>query len=235
MPTLERATCSALVRAGDRALLLDAGSGLTHLCQHPQLLDGVNTVDILLTHFHLDHISGLASLPGLPVPAEQVTVHGPGRALYGTATRDILRPLLSPPLSGSRINARCADYDPARGVSLAGLDLELRVQRRHSAPTVGVRIGDELAYCTDTAYDPDTAAFARGVRTLAHDAWWHADAPQHTDVHASGAQCGQLARDAGADQLALIHLHPLGDPVAVFSEALREHPGARLARDLTVL
>ncbi len=65
IPTPSRATCSALLREGDHALVIDAGTGISHLVTTPDLLEGVSTIDIVLTHFHLDHIVGLAYLPAL--------------------------------------------------------------------------------------------------------------------------------------------------------------------------
>lgn len=89
--TDERETACALVRDGDRALLLDAGSGLQRA-----RLDGVRELHILLTHFHLDHVCGLMAAPSLPV---MPTIWAPGRLAYGRASEEILRPLRSSPLA----------------------------------------------------------------------------------------------------------------------------------------
>ena len=56
-----------LVRRGEDALVLDAGTGLQRLVADPALVDGVRRLDVVLTHFHLDHVCGLAYLPALPV------------------------------------------------------------------------------------------------------------------------------------------------------------------------
>lgn len=49
IPTPERATCSALLHEGDQALVIDAGTGISHLVAEPSLLEGVRTMDIVLT------------------------------------------------------------------------------------------------------------------------------------------------------------------------------------------
>ena len=60
------------------------------------MLDGAQRLDVLLTHFHLDYVCGLAYLPALPVPA---TVWGPGAWLYGTPSADLLAGFFVPPAS----------------------------------------------------------------------------------------------------------------------------------------
>jgi glyoxylase-like metal-dependent hydrolase (beta-lactamase superfamily II) len=45
--------------------MIDAGTGIATLVERPDLLDGLDRLDILLTHFRLDHVAGLAVLPRL--------------------------------------------------------------------------------------------------------------------------------------------------------------------------
>lgn len=96
IPSSERATACLLVREADRALLLDAGSGLGRLRDDPVLLQGIDRVDVVLTHFHFDHICGLPVLQWLPVEA---AIWAPGRWLYDRPSADILAPLRRPPIS----------------------------------------------------------------------------------------------------------------------------------------
>ena len=46
-----------------------------------------------------------------------------------------------------------------------------RAQALHGATTAGFRIGDALAFVTDTAFDEGSAELARGVDHLVHEAW----------------------------------------------------------------
>ena len=84
-PAHGRQTACALFRDGDCAIMIDAGTGVGRLVERPELLDGVKRLDILLTHFHLDHVAGLAYLPAIGL-CDETTVWGPGLALYGTPT-----------------------------------------------------------------------------------------------------------------------------------------------------
>ena len=59
VPTDRRQTTCVLIRHEPTALVLDAGRGFQRLLTDSSLLDGATTLDVLLTHFHHDHIAGL--------------------------------------------------------------------------------------------------------------------------------------------------------------------------------
>ena len=165
------------------ALILDAGSGLRRAAPY---LDGVTRVDIALTHFHLDHVSGLAYLPTLPVVP---TIWAPGAWLYERASEDLLGPF-------SPFEKTIRELGEAQRIG--AFELTARAQPRHWHPTAGLRVGDRLALITDTAYDPGSAPFARGVDHLLHEAWSLGD-----EGDASAAEAAQVAADAGARRLTL--------------------------------
>ncbi|HYX88522.1 MAG TPA: MBL fold metallo-hydrolase [Gaiellaceae bacterium] len=228
--TAERATTSVLVREGGRALVVDAGTGLHRLVTEPALLAGAERLDLVLTHFHLDHVAGLAYLPALDLPA---TVWGPGVWLYGADSGELLAPLLEPPLSpfGEDELPEIRELREGRQ-QIAGLALRTRAQPRHWAPTAGIRIGDALAVVTDTGYDERTAELAAGVGHLLHEAWSSSSAPASAEHDSTGADAGQAAAQAGARALTLIHLNPrLEDHQPVLRDARATFPAARLGRD----
>jgi ribonuclease BN (tRNA processing enzyme) len=232
-PANGRHTACALLRDGDAAVLIDAGTGVGRLVENPALLDGVERLDILLTHFHLDHITGLAYLPAIG-PTTETTVWGPGAELYGTPTSEMLSPLLHEPFHPVSLERQeIAVRELSMGeMELAGMRVQLRRQDRHSAPTVGLRFGDMLTWATDTAYDPATAPFAEGSAILAHEAWFTSDQPLNEDVHSSAAQAAEIAAAAGVDRLLLIHLPPFRrDVVDLVIEAQSIVPRSLLADD----
>jgi ribonuclease BN (tRNA processing enzyme) len=212
----ERETACTLVRDGSRAVLLDAGSGLPRA-----RLEGVSELHIVLTHFHLDHVCGLPAVPSLPVVP---TIWAPGRLAYGRASEEILAPLRTPPLSAFTAEELGPVRELEESQRIAGFDVAARVQERHWDPTVGLRVGSFLALITDTAYDPGSGPFARGVSHLLHEAW----GLESTEGDASAADAGRVAREAGAGTLTLIHLNPrLADPGALLEAATP----AQLGRD----
>ena len=229
VPTGRRETNSLLLlpEGGNGAVVVDAGTGIRRLITDPSLLDGRRTLDVLLTHFHLDHVCGLAYLTELRDLT--IRIHGPGIALYGEPTEDLLDPLFSAPVMPMGIRAVVDDLLelPVGAAEVAGLEVRTRRQARHPNPTMGLRFGDVLTWCTDTEADPGTPDFARGARVLAHEAWGPPPAPGHTPP----AIAGDLATDAGAAVLVLIHVPPVGDEEELHAAAAARHPNVVLGVD----
>jgi ribonuclease BN (tRNA processing enzyme) len=208
-PAHGRQTACALLRDGDSAIMIDAGTGVGALVERPELLAGVQRLDILLTHFHLDHVAGLAYLPalGLTMPT---TVWGPGSVLYDMPTHSLLGWLSHEPFHPVALedqNIEVRDLPPGE-LELSGVRIAMRRQDRHSAPSLGLRFGDTLAWITDTAYDEESAAFAGGCTILAHEAWYTDAHPRNPDIHSSAGQAATVAVQAGVDRLLLMHLPP---------------------------
>ena len=198
--------------------MIDAGTGVGRTIERPELLDGVERLDILLTHFHLDHVAGLAYLPAVGL-CPQTTIWGPGALLYGTATEAILgtvshEPFHPVPLEDQDLVVR--DIPPGE-FELAGVRVGSRRQDRHSAPSLGFRFDDTLA---------------AGCATLAHEAWFTTADPRNVEIHSAAAQAAQVAVDAGIEQLLLIHLPPFEQSFdAIVEEARTRAPLAEPAID----
>ena len=233
IPTTERETCCYAIRRGSDVLVLDAGSGLRRLIDRPDLLADAREIHIVLTHFHLDHVTGLGYLPAI-AGRESVTIWGPGHWLYDAPTALLLERILEPPFFSAGlagIASEVKELDEG-AVACGGFDLRARAQRRHSAPTVALRVEDALTYCTDTAFDPENADFARSSALLLHEAW-HATAETDDEIHSSAGQAARIARQAGVGELVLIHLDPLlRSPEALEAAARSEFPSSRVGRDL---
>ena len=80
-------TLCTLVETEQAYLILDAGSGFTKLDRH---LTTPKPVYLFLSHFHLDHLIGLHTLPKFNLPQ--------GLKIFGQpGTRAALNTLLAPP------------------------------------------------------------------------------------------------------------------------------------------
>jgi ribonuclease BN (tRNA processing enzyme) len=233
LPAHGRQTACALLRGGDSAIMIDAGTGVGRLVERPELLDGVQRLDILLTHFHLDHVAGLAYLPAVCV-CEDTTIWGPGSLLYGTPTHELLERVSQEPFHPVALEEQDITVRdlPAGELELDGVRIDLRRQDRHSAPSLGFRFGDAFTWVTDTAYDPDSARFAAGCSMLAHEAWYTSAAPRNVDIHSSVAEAAKVALEAGIGRLLLIHAPPFKPALDdLLLEAQSELPQAVLAED----
>ncbi len=77
---------------------------------------------------------------------------------------------------------------------------------------MGVRIGDAVAYVTDTTTLEATETFARGVRLLLHETWMTDDEAERDEEersrHSSVSGVARVAKRAGATCLMPVHHHP---------------------------
>jgi ribonuclease BN (tRNA processing enzyme) len=209
IPTSRRETCSLLLREGPQVLLIDAGTGIQRLLERSDLVVGAESVHIVLTHFHLDHVIGLSYLPALPLQRPPV-IWGPGKLLSGLPTASILERLLGPPLFSAPLEAIAREVRevPETEVELDSFAVAVRVQERHSAPTIALRVADAITYCTDTAPDLGNVGFAAGSQVLLHEAW-HAQDSSDDPAHTAAGDAARIARKAGVERLVLIHVNPL--------------------------
>jgi ribonuclease BN (tRNA processing enzyme) len=94
---------------------------------------------------------------------------------------------------------------------LLDLPVELRRQQ-HPGGSVGVRLGDQLAYVTDTAADSATVDFCRGVNWLLHETWiTEAEAranPRLLTGHSSVDEVLHIAGAAAVRCLMPVHHQP---------------------------
>ncbi|MCB1007673.1 MAG: MBL fold metallo-hydrolase [Acidobacteria bacterium] len=225
IPTRGGQTMSFLVEREGAFLLLDAGSGVARLAEPGPAgrLAGAERLDVVLTHYHLDHVIGLSYLPGVARHLK-VTIHAPAPPLTEAGPEAIER-LISPPLFPHRI----AEWPmPTEVVAyrsgpleIGPFALEVRAQR-HPGGSVGLRVGDSMAYVTDTVADPATVAFVKDVDLLLHEVWLgdgEGASSAAASGHSAAADVAEIAARARVRRVALVHHHPGRDAAAL--EALR--------------
>jgi ribonuclease BN (tRNA processing enzyme) len=224
MPSDRRETTCFACRAEDSLFIFDAGTGLRRLREPAQaaLLEGAREVHLFLTHYHLDHVCGLAYLPGV-LPGRRLVIHAPAAELNGVDPEGAVAGLLRRPynprdweeLTDLRLEPVLAGAN-----EIAGHTVRTRAQT-HSDVSVAFRVDDAFVLATDTRIDPQTAEFAAGAGLLLHEAWYNAADPstEKTPVelmagyaaHSEAGAVAGLAADAGVGRLVPIHLNPLHD------------------------
>lgn len=229
MPSDRRETGCALLRKDGAALAIDAGSGARRLVSERGLLHGVDRLHVVLTHFHLDHTLGLFYLVDAGVP---IDVWAAGEALEGTPTEALLTRLLGSPFAPEGFLYSFTFRELPVGETPVGpFSVRTRIQRRHSNPTLALRVDEAIAWCTDTAYDEANVDFVRGAHTLFHEAFRPGD---ETDdpTHTAAGKAGRLAADAGVQRLVLIHVDPeLGDDEVLLQQAREQFAATEIGRD----
>jgi ribonuclease BN (tRNA processing enzyme) len=218
VPTDRRETASALLRRDNDALLIDAGTGAGRLWSERELVQGVERLHVVLTHFHLDHTVGLFYLAGLGIPLE---VWGGGEVLEGVPTDELVRRLMGSPFAPPGF---VEDFASVRELGVGetdvgGFRIQTRIQPFHGNRTLALRVEDAVAWCTDTAYDEENVAFAQGVELLCHEAF-HAAERTDDRGHTAAGEAARLAAAANVARLILIHVNPeLDDDEALLAFA----------------
>jgi ribonuclease BN (tRNA processing enzyme) len=222
IPTARRATASVLVRRKRSALLFDAGTGVARLLE-PQFaahLEGVNRLNILLSHYHLDHVIGLTWLP--KAWHSEVRIFAPSQPLVEVDARDALSRLTSAPLFALALDRYPCPPEVITVTNDANLeigDFTVRlIRQRHSGGSVGFRVDDCFGYVTDTDAEDRHVAFLSGVEIAFMDAFYDSaeyrsaggGARQRLD-HGSNATVAAVAKEAGVGTLGLVHINPSYD------------------------
>lgn len=252
IPVRRRQTCCYAMEYRDRLIVLDAGTGLARFMEPrgQAVLNRYDTIYLLLSHFHLDHIAGLIYLPAI---FREKTVHiaAPGQPVYPCSGKDSLAMLIRPPyfsrpLDDFPLSLHFRDLQIGMN-DLDGIAVETILQP-HSDPSLGIKIGQAVCYLTDTPCREASLDFCRGARLLLHEAWLdeqdhhELETRQSTSIearktlisHSHAAAVADLASKADVDSLLLIHLNPAYDDSRLMDmEQFCRHifPASRLARD----
>lgn len=209
----------AVVGENSTCLVDCVGNPILRLPQAGIAFDHVS--DLLLTHFHPDHVSGVPLLlmdMWLLGRKKPLAVHG----LEHTLSR--LEGLMDaydwkkwPGFYPVRFN-----YLPEQENTLVLVNEEFRITAspvKHLIPTIGLRVeffnsGKVLAYSADTQPTPSVVALARNADVLIHEA------AGATIGHSSAAQAGDIASEASVRSLYLIHYQTYqADPEQFVKEA----------------
>jgi ribonuclease Z len=226
-----------LIREGSHTILVDAASNPIQRLRHAGVAFD-DLTDLILTHFHPDHVSGVPLLlMGMWLLGRKLPLH-----IHG------LKHTLD------RTNAMIDLYDlrqwgnfypiefheiPEEEMSRVIDAPDLRITSspvKHYIPTIGLRIefikeNKAIAYSCDTEPCPQVARLGKNVDALIHEA------TGATSGHSSSRQAAEIAEQAGAKTLYLIHYpsdqHDLG---LLLDEAQKEFKGpVYLAQDFMSL
>jgi phosphoribosyl 1,2-cyclic phosphodiesterase len=239
-------TACVSLRYGDAPLLvLDGGSGLRAVGQqlNAQGLPNIE-VNLLLTHFHWDHIQGIPYFAPIFQPNCQITFHSmePAQRLEQILQEQMRPPYFPVQMPAVRAECRYTQADPG-GYELHGLRIR-PFRLCHPDGAHGYRIESERAvivYATDHEHgderiDAGLREQARGADVLIYDAQYTPE--EHTARkgwgHGTWKEATRVARDAGVKQLLLFHHDPNHNDAAVsqiVDRARAEFPAAEAARE----
>lgn len=213
-------SCYYLPEAG---IALDAGTGTYRL---PKVLAG-KSLNILLSHAHLDHTAGLTFLLDVLAnhPLEQIQIWGESDKL--AAVREhLFHPLIFP----APLDACWNPIDDATEFVIGETKVSWRHQD-HPGGSVAYRLewpnGKRLVYSTDTTGDssPEYVAWSRHADLLMHECYFRNEASEWAQKtgHSWTDRVAEIANLNTPKKLLLTHVNPLehaSDPVQ--SDLIRE-------------
>jgi ribonuclease BN (tRNA processing enzyme) len=238
VPHARRASSSHWLETRGGTLLLDCAAPAAHRMA-PEALDWASLDTVWISHFHLDHVGGLAPLlfgtkhaPQTRARRKALTIFGP-RGL-AELLRDFDRAndyrLLEQPFP-----VEIREVAPrARFEILPGVAAET-FPTPHTRESLAVRLdetqtGASLVYTSDTGYTAALAEFARGVSLFLMECSFPRDKP--TEKHLELSDAMRLARLAAPRRVMLAHLYPEWDGVDLEAEAGKSWDGETIeARD----
>jgi ribonuclease BN (tRNA processing enzyme) len=194
-------TTSVLVEMPGQYIILDAGFGFYKV---KDLIKEDKPVLLFISHFHLDHIIGLHTLPLFKI-AQGLDIYLPkgGKRLLGSILK---RPFTSPP---ALLPTRIRVHEISKDMRL-GFGFEM-ARLRHSVPCYGYRFetdGVSIAYCTDTGICANLKRITKGVDLLIAECSMRPADKSLNLFHITPETAARVAREASAKKLALIHFDP---------------------------
>ncbi|MEI8395464.1 MAG: MBL fold metallo-hydrolase [Rhodospirillaceae bacterium] len=235
------------VRAGAHHIIFDAGTGLRLLGKR-LLEDQTKRATLLLSHTHLDHISGFPFFGPAFQPGFQFNVLA-GHLNGATNIRSVLArqmegPLFPIPLQTLGCSLEFEDFAPGEGFSLDEGVTVRTTPLNHPDGATGYRLargGRSVAYITDTEHvpgrlDDNILELVEGVDLLLYDCTF-TDDEYLSRVgwgHSTWQEGVRLARAAGVGRLVLFHHEPDHDDLTmarIEAEACAALPGTFAARE----
>ncbi len=215
-------------------MLLDCSADAAHRMAEENL-DWPNLDAIWISHLHLDHCGGLATLLfGMKWAPQTVERRKPLKIFSCAGTGRLLKAIdesnsyglfeLPFPLEIRELS-NLEEFTPLDGLRCAAF------LTPHTRESLAIRLTDaqhkSVVYSSDTGFSEELAAFARKVNLLVLECSFYQDKPVPT--HLNLAEAMRMAEIAGPRKLLLTHLYPEWDAIDLEAKARAHWPGETIA------
>lgn len=234
IPHNRRAAAGYWLESESGTALLDISADTPHRMASEEL-DWVNLDAIWISHFHLDHLGGLApflfgtrSAPQTKQRLKPLSICGPVgiiRILETIDQANDYRLLQQPfPLELKEVEAG-KEFELLPGLK------SVTFSTLHTPESLAIRLKDKtggvLVYTSDTGYSEGLVEFAKGAGVLLMECSFHEKKPVKTHLELTEAM--QLAKRCAPQMLVLSHLYFEWDGIDLVAEARKLWPGETIA------
>jgi ribonuclease BN (tRNA processing enzyme) len=237
VPHPRRSASAHWVEAAGGTLLLDFSGPAVHRMAE-EGCDWAALDAVWVSHFHLDHVGGLAPfLFGTKYAPQTVGRRKPFTVFGPRGTERLLRRFDEAggyglfeqpfPLEVREVAPR-AEFEPLPGLKASTLSTP------HTSESLALRLDDRdgtsLVYTSDTGFTEALAGFARAVDLFLLECSFFRSKP--VKLHLELSEAMELARLSGVKRVMLSHLYPEWDGVDIAAEAKKLWDGETIeARD----
>lgn len=217
------------VRAGGQLIMLDIGSG-SRLLGKRMMKDGTEEAVLLLSHTHLDHITGFPFFPPAYKKGFSMRIvagrHPENPDIETVMAWQMQRPLFPVPMCAMGASLTFEDVIPGDSFELPGGVVVRTAPLNHPDGATGYRIehgGVSLCYVTDTEHvpgemDSNILKLIEGADLVLYDSTYTDEEYAAGKVgwgHSTWTEGVRLCRAAGVKRLCLFHHDPDHDDEAV--------------------
>lgn len=229
VPHAERSSSGYWLETTDGSLLLDCGASAIHRMARENL-DWANLDAIWISHFHLDHIGGLAPFLFGTKNAPETQNRGKPLKIFGAKG---LKKLLE---SFDRANnyklftqpfpLEVIEVEPLEKFEILPAAEAVALDTPHTKESLAIRIKDKagktIVYSADTGFTKTLGTFVQNADLLVLECSFFKDKPIET--HLELAEAMYLVRYGKPKKAVLTHLYPEWDAVDFESEVKKFSP-----------
>lgn len=202
-------TPCTFIDAQEAYIVLDAGNAIRKIDRH---IEGEKPIYVFLSHFHLDHISGLHMLMKFKFDQGITIIGQPG-------TKEILEQILRSPFTAplemvrGQYPVRVEEVSEGKN-AIGRFDVDA-LPLLHRDTCFGYSFlleGKRISYCTDTGICDNLAALAKDADLLITECSWKQRNQSPAWPHLAPEDAASVASRARAKLLALVHFDSQGYP-----------------------